>query len=191
MDLHHLTDAVLQSVYAIFDDKKFVLDDSFLVEKLSDLAEVLCLQEIAILILQILDKRCLLVDGLILFIDGLEEDIVILREGFNPILELLLREGEQQLVHVVHTVLQIGNGDHEAVARGEQVYSGNLVSEAVDEGLQEGEFVLLADVGLAFGDERTGVGGDEMDPGNQTGVDDALSLLLWDALCFQEPNGFI
>lgn len=85
-------------------------------EQLGDLTEVLSLQEIAILILQIFDKCCLFINRLILFVDGLEQDIMVLRKGLNPILELLLREGEQQFIHVVHTVLQIRDSDHEAVA---------------------------------------------------------------------------
>lgn len=115
MNLHHLTHTVLQSVYTVFHYKEFVLDNSLFVEQLGDFAEVLSFQEIAVLILQVFNECGLFVDGLVLFVDGLEQDIVVLRKSLNPILELLLSEREQQFVHVVHTVLQIRNSDHEAI----------------------------------------------------------------------------
>ena len=92
-------------------------------EQFSDLAEIFSLEEVVVLVLQVLDECGLLVDGLVLVVDGFEEDVVVLGEGLDPVLELLLREREQQLVHVVHTVLQVRHRYHEPVPRGEQIDS--------------------------------------------------------------------
>lgn len=113
---------------------------------------------------------------------------MILREGLDSVLELLLGEGEEQLVHVVDAVLEVGDGDDEAVARGEQVHSRDLVSEPVDEGLQEGQLVLLADVRLPLGDQRTRVARNEVHSRDQARVYYPLRLLLWDPLGLQQPD---
>ena len=152
------------------------------------LAEVLCLEQLCVFLLQVADECLLFVDEFVFVVDGFDQHLVVLRESLDSVFELLLCEGEQQFVHVVHAVLQIGHCDYEAVARGEKVHAGNLVAEAVDEGLQEGEFVLLADVGLAVDHQRARVARDQVHAGDQAGVDDAFGFGLGHAFGPQQPD---
>lgn len=115
LDLHHLPHPVLKAVDVVLDQQQLVLYYRLFVEQFGDFAEVLGLQEVVVAVLQVLDEGGLFVYQLVLVVDRLDQDIVVLRKGLNPILELLLSEGEQQLIHVVHAVFQVGHCDHEPI----------------------------------------------------------------------------
>jgi hypothetical protein len=81
------------------------------------LPQILRLQQLVVLLLQVPDQCRLLVYHLVLVVNRLQQHFIVLREGLNTMLELLLRKGKQQFVHVVDAVLQIRHGNNKSIAR--------------------------------------------------------------------------